>query len=228
MKKSCFKQDGNLVETAFFHIRPFDNSLVDKQNFCWFCVNNTIGDIASTACYAIYSEEGWRMKKVYIMQQVWQFLFCLVLLFAGSSIAQADSLLPSTRWEGYMHYTNSRFGYSIEVPNSFVLIFKPDNADGATFKDNTFNRNLRVYATYFNTAYEDQLKNLHGKVTYSDLQADFYVISWLDQGMIYYKKVYFTKEESAGFILEYPAGQKEMMDEVVSHIAETLIPRWKK
>lgn len=168
------------------------------------------------------------MNKAYLMQQVWRFLFCLVLLFAGSSIAQADSLLPSTRWAGYMNYTNSRFGYSIEVPNSFVLIFKQDNADGAIFKDNTFNRNLRVYATYFNTAYEEQLKNLHGKVTYSDLQDDWYVISWLDQGMIYYKKVYFTKEESAGFILEYPVGEKEMMDEVVSHIAETLTPRWKK
>ena len=168
------------------------------------------------------------MRKFYIMRQVSRFLFCLILLVVGSGIAQADSLLPSTRGEGYMHYTNSRFDYSIEIPSSFVLIFKPDNADGAIFKDNTFNRKIRLYATYFNTAYEEQLKNLQGKVTYSDLQDDFYVISWIDQGTIYYKKVYFTQAESAGFILEYPVGQKEMMDEVVSHIAETLTPRWRK
>lgn len=168
------------------------------------------------------------MRKGYMLQQGLIFSFCFVLLFAGSGIAQADSLLPSNRLTGYMHYTNSRFGYSIELPNSFVLIFKPDNADGAIFKDNTYNRKIRLYATYFNTAYEEQLKNLYGKVTYSELQDDFYVISWLDQGTIYYKKVYFTKEESAGFILEYPVGQKEMMDEIVSHIAETLTPRWKK
>jgi len=168
------------------------------------------------------------MRKGYMLQQGLIFSFCFVLLFAGGGIAQADSLLPSNRLAGYMHYTNSRFGYSIELPNSFVLIFKPDNADGAIFKDNTYNRKIRLYATYFNTAYEEQLKNLYGKITYSELQDDFYVISWLDQGTIYYKKVYFTKEESAGFILEYPVGQKEMMDEIVSHIAETLTPRWKK
>lgn len=213
---------------SVYIILQFAESLPARQEFCWFCVNNTIEDIASAGDNAIYLEEGWKMRKVYIMQQVWRFLFCFVLLFAGSAIAQADSLTPSTRCEGYMHYTNSRFGYSIDVPNSYALIFKPDNADGAIFKDNNFNRTIRVYATYFNTAYEDQLKNLHGKVTYSDLQEDFYVISWLDQGTIYYKKVYFTKEESAGFILEYPINDKEVMDEVVSHIAETLIPRWKK
>ncbi|MBM7703889.1 hypothetical protein [Metabacillus iocasae] len=129
----------------------------------------------------------------------------------------------------YQTYTNSRFGFSIQYPSHLMMAPPPTNGDGAIF----FNEELEitVYGSHqtcvngdtIEECYEEELTSIPVNVTYKKQSNNWYVLSYIENGFIVYKKSFFGQSVSNSFIIKYPANLKEKFDPVVTHISKTFV-----
>src|SRR5262249_27013307 len=133
-----------------------------------------------------------------------------VLLFAFTSVASSQ--------EKYSTYSNERFFFSIEYPDSLKMQPPPENEDGRTFLSDDSKVEMRAWGQYnaeektLDERYAIDLKGFTEKPAYMVLKRDWYVLSGTKGDKIFYEKslVRRSRHGDAFFIftIEYPLSQK--------------------
>ncbi|MGG3801641.1 hypothetical protein [Metabacillus fastidiosus] len=128
----------------------------------------------------------------------------------------------------YQTYTNGRFGFSVQHPSNFMIDPPPTNGDGAVIHNEELE--ITAFGSHTNvisqnetidTYYKEDLQTIDTEIAYKKLTDKWYVLSYIENGTIIYKKFFFGDEVSNTLILTYPESQKEKYDPVVTHIAKT-------
>ena len=136
-----------------------------------------------------------------------------------------------TQQEKYLEYLNGRFGFTFQYPESFTLLESPTNGDGREFISSDRRFYLVAYGSnenYFeyediNTKYEvDLLK--YEEITYKKLFGNYYIISGIDKGEIFYLKKYVGKICTNVIEMKYPKSYKTDYDDIVSIISQSFKP----
>ena len=131
----------------------------------------------------------------------------------------------------YHTYTNTRFGFSVQYPTSFIEGPAPTNNDGREFSNeestivasgshiNIIEDNETI-EKYYNQA----LENVSGSVAYQRVGNDWYVLSYKSGSNTVYQKAMINDDCIFTLIITYPGSQQEKYDEMVTQIADTFTP----
>ncbi len=128
----------------------------------------------------------------------------------------------------YRSYVNNRFGFSMQYPDGLTMDSPPTNGDGARFYNAEFE--VTAYGGHTNivnngetiqTYYQEAINSISGPIAYQKLTDDWYVISYEENGQIFYNKFFFGQEIFNAFSISYPASTQEKYGPVTTHIAKT-------
>jgi len=135
---------------------------------------------------------------------------------------------PPQDWQIYV---NKRFGTRIHYPADLLPTgFSSLNGDGVTMKSSDGRIELRVFGG-FNALehtpreHEAWLRGdmRNGAVTYKARNKEWFVLSGMEGGSIFYEKRLFSADGETihGFSFRYPAAEKTAMDPIVERLSKT-------
>jgi hypothetical protein len=149
------------------------------------------------------------------------FVFAIILALAAFASAQ----------QKFETYSNERFFFSIDYPSDLLKIEPPpENDDGRTFVSSDGQVEMLVWGQHnvqqqtLDERYAVDLKGFTEKPAYMVLKRDWFVLSGMKNGKIFYEKtlvrrkggdVFFT------FTITYPPSQKSKFDAIVKRIADS-------
>lgn len=147
------------------------------------------------------------------------------LLLAAAVTAHAADEQP------YARYHNARFDYGISYPQQ-ILTPQPesDNGDGRRFVSADGQVILTVYGahnvldTSIKDAWRMQLDQRSASgcpASYQRAKDNWFVLSGVCQGTIYYQKTILADEQFKSFRFEYPQKRKSEFDGVLKRIAQS-------
>ncbi len=124
-------------------------------------------------------------------------------------------------YDGYYVYSNSRYGFYIYYPQELNPNRMPANGDGQAFTSNDESISLTVFGS--NLISEEEIKDLYvdwmdtiqGDITYTVLEDNYFILSWLEGDTIYYQKTFAGKASQNTFIFSYPGDKAEEYKEAV-------------
>lgn len=159
-------------------------------------------------------------------------LRCVALL---TVLVGAGVLLPlssqASAQAGYRRYHNARFGYSISYP---VKILIPQgeaaNGDGQKFLSSDGRTEMLVYGSH--NVFDQTLQQVYQKelrraehpnrlVTYQVLRADWFVVSGIEDGRVFYQKTLLRGGVLKTFRIEYDERQKGTFDSITATISRS-------
>ncbi|HEX8288405.1 MAG TPA: hypothetical protein VF556_10435 [Pyrinomonadaceae bacterium] len=141
----------------------------------------------------------------------------LVAIFSQTALSQTN----------YKTYSNARFDYSISYPSNLLAPQgEADNGDGQIFSGD--GAEMRVYGSNM-LANETLLKEFNSVmkeygsgVTYRTYRKNFFVISALRDGKIFYRKTIARPNGSfITFTIEYDESKRGVYDKAVSKMAKS-------
>lgn len=158
-------------------------------------------------------------------------LRCVALL----SVLVGGALLPVSReasaQAGYRRYHNARFGYSISYP---VKILIPQgeaaNGDGQKFLSRDGHTEMLVYGSHnvsdqpLQQVYQKEISSTEHPnrlVTYQVLRADWFVVSGIEDGRVFYQKTLLRGGVFKTFRIEYDERQKGTFDSITATIGRS-------
>lgn len=156
------------------------------------------------------------MKKV-VLLVFGLLMFCSV----GLTIGASTNVISSN--PGYMTYQNGRFGYTIDYPSNFIIRSSAGNGDGITLASPDNQTTLSVYGgnnsglnakDYYNLT----VKNIKGELGYNTLEDTWYVVTWRENGRIYYEKMIVGSASYNGFTFSCPEEQKSWYDSILTNV----------
>ena len=133
-------------------------------------------------------------------------------------------------------YCNARFGYCVDYPKELVYPqTESENGDGKVFKNRKGEEILTVFGRnnsdpdFGHISLEQQFNvDLHGAeeengnkervINYQKLGNNFFVISGLKKGKVFYQKTIIKDEAFAFAILEYNESEKRIFDKISDRI----------
>lgn len=142
----------------------------------------------------------------------------LVLTFTALAFGQKD----------YKTYSNARFGYSISYPSDLLALQgEADNADGQVFSGD--GAEMRVFGSHM-LLNETLLKEFNAVVkergdgvTYKTYRKNFFVVSALNDGKIFYQKTIAKPDGSfITFLIEYDESKRGTYDKAVAKMVKSL------
>jgi hypothetical protein len=150
-------------------------------------------------------------------------LLAAILIMSLSFLAQGQ--LPT-----YKTYSNARFGYSISYPSNLLTPQgESTNGDGQKFRSGDGSAELIVYGS--NNALDRTLRGLYGeartandsnfKVTYEILKPNWFVVSGIDNGKVFYQKTLLKQGVIKTFRMEYDEAVKQKWDPITTKIAQS-------
>jgi len=155
-------------------------------------------------------------------------LLSLSAMIADAQPRAAAKKKPRTRSVLYASYLNARYGYAISYPSTFLRPEpESDNGDGRKFTTSDNSVLLTVWGE--NNVTGATLRSLYkgqadavapGRVvSYKVIKPQWFVVSWSENGRLFYRKTIARKEGFATFILEYDEGKRGTFDPMVPAIA---------
>lgn len=137
---------------------------------------------------------------------------------------------PSLAADNYATYSNARFGYSISYPRNLLYPQGESiNGDGQKFISRDASASLTVYGT--NNINGERIEDIyreesHGAIgdrpnkilTYKTKKENWFVVSGVDSGRIFYQKTIVYPETIKTMMFEYPDAQKAKYDAVLKII----------
>lgn len=153
-----------------------------------------------------------------------KYFFVILVLFLVQ-IAQAQ--------QKYQEYKNSRYGFSVLIPNSLRNVEHSVNGDGCTFWDPLTEFRVivaggRVYkenqedVIQIQELYKKELTE-HESITYSLLKDGYYVVSGYDGAEIFYIKRYFDGEQEQTLVIKYFKSDKDEYDTMINKISKSFV-----
>jgi hypothetical protein len=134
----------------------------------------------------------------------------------------------------YYKYINGRYAYSLSIPASFSIVFQPDNSDGCSFSLPDKSSKLSVYGSHntssdtIDSVFTRDISHIGVNSTkFIDHGDNWFVISWIKNDKIFYRKTFVSNEYINTMELSYPITQKDAFNDIVSTIEESFIPGWK-
>lgn len=140
----------------------------------------------------------------------------------------ATAAIHPARRPGYRSYASARFGYSLTYPSSFA----PDPAslapDGSGASFYTADRSAQFTVSAGPAAADEALADLFaaarrdlrrtGRVTYAQKGRDWFVVSGLVHGRIYYQRTVLSAAcaTTGTLVVEYPAARRRRLDRAVA------------
>lgn len=126
----------------------------------------------------------------------------------------------------YNLYRNSRYGFSIEYPNTLKIRKEPTNRDGITLSAVENNVELIVFGSnnMSKETAESTFKLVieeHPDASYKRLQENWFVASWIQGDKIVYYKSVVGEGSKNIFIFKYPLSQKVYYDSIVARISSS-------
>ncbi len=147
-------------------------------------------------------------------------------IFLGNAMYYAD--ITDDNGLKYYKYTNSRYGYSIDVPHFLKIEYFPTNGAGVVFSsyDNSLTltvdgyhifddaSDINSYYNYFEQNYVDY------EPTYQRLKDNWFVFTGYRDGEIVYEKHYVKSDYTHNsFYISYPESRREKYYDMVTHVA---------
>lgn len=144
------------------------------------------------------------------------FLFLMFLSFAPATFAQQ-------KWK---IYHNARYGYSISYPADLL---KPggeaDNGDGQRFSNRSIGMNVYGTQMLLNETLLAEFNDVVEKsetVSYKVYRPDFFVVSGVDDGHIFYQKTIQRADGTfATFYIQYGSNKRAVYDKITARIAKS-------
>jgi hypothetical protein len=140
---------------------------------------------------------------------------------------------PSSAQTKYSTYTNDRFSFSIDYPTNLLNPSKIEDAtnSGEIFYSKNKDVEMRAWGEYnalyktWREWYKTQLNYFGTKPTYTVFKGNWFVISGLKNGKIFYQKTLRRKLKEIDvfytFTIEYPQTERAKFDPAVQHIARS-------
>lgn len=121
----------------------------------------------------------------------------------------------------YEIYKNSRYGFSISYPSNYKAGRAPDNGDGINlYCDDGGEINVSGMNNVFNYStsdcYNEALSRINNTISYKTCDKNKFVISYEENGLIYYRCTVVGAGSENTFIIKYPVSRKDYYDEVVN------------
>ena len=160
------------------------------------------------------------------MNRAFRKCFCAALMMA-SMVA----LSPVSAEQGYRNYRNARFGVSADVPSDWKAGREPDNNDGLVFSSPDGAATITVSGILnaddelaSAVIVEEQGAGDGETITYRKASARQVVISGIRGAVIFYRKTMLSCNDQVinHLVIEYPAGQKQAFDALVTHVAASM------
>lgn len=136
---------------------------------------------------------------------------------------------PSTSNLGFQTYTNSRYGFQVDYPESFVAQRSPENGDGLTL--NSEDGKATLVAWGMNNAgftlqdqFDNAIKGVHGELGYNKIGRNWFVVSWTDGETLGYTKEFVGGSSENAFTFTFPVAQKLQYDSLVIAIEKSFKP----
>jgi len=158
--------------------------------------------------------------------------FVLPALAADRTITDAEGksvVLRESPRPDFFHYANERFPFAVDVPALFTqAVVIPDNGDGIILRDTEDKVRFRasggrlVDKLTIREFFESERKNLEVKPAYEKLGENFFVLSWLENGNIHYRKLILNGDAWFDMEMSYPPERKKEFDPLVTHSAQSL------
>lgn len=145
----------------------------------------------------------------------------MTIRFSGNAVAQA----------GYRTYHNARFDYSISYPvNVLIPQGESVNGDGQRFSSKDGRAEMLVYGS--NNSLDQSLRQVfeaeisrtehpNRTVTYQVLRQDWFVVSGVENGRVFYRKTLLRSGVFKTFRIEYDESQKRTFDSITTAIARS-------
>ena len=141
----------------------------------------------------------------------------------GRSVVLRESPTPD-----FFHYTNERFAFTVDVSALFEKAFVvPDNGDGVILSDAGDQARFRASGgnrldkKTIKQLFEAERKELGNAVAYAHQGKNFYILSWVQDNDIHYRKLILGPSDWCDMELTYPAARKEEFDPIVARSAKT-------
>lgn len=134
----------------------------------------------------------------------------------------------------FQNYTNDRFGFQLEYPSDFSEGAPPENNDGMEAHDG--NASFVVYGSHMttggeavsalesiNSIYQEDMQTIEASnpVSYHKAEDNWYVISYVEDGNIVYKKSLLGDDFIVDLLIEYPENEQESYESVVNRMIES-------
>ncbi|KGX92277.1 hypothetical protein N781_17560 [Pontibacillus halophilus JSM 076056 = DSM 19796] len=141
---------------------------------------------------------------------------------------EKEKKAQNTKAPDYLHYHNERFGYSFSYPSSLTMSSPPTNGDGSTWSNGDFE--LVAYGAYrvddamaIHDYYEQERQEI-ADIAYERQKDNWFVLSYVQKGVVTYEKFYLGPSHYVTFIITYPSSASDQYDPVTTHIANNFDP----
>jgi len=134
-----------------------------------------------------------------------------------------DEVSDSPKRPGYIRYRNGRFGYKIDFPKDFVSQNPQENGSGITFLSKDGLTKLTVYGINntgykITDAYNTVINQATGPLGYRVLKGTWFVVTWNENGTLYYRKTILGQGSENTFIITFPEYKKDFYNPILENI----------
>lgn len=131
----------------------------------------------------------------------------------------------------YYRYYNERYGFEFFYPGYLIKSNPPENGDGQEFSSK---EGLEIFAYGSNEIeisgktlkemFED-VKSNHEKIYLNKLGENYFIVSGIDKGKLFWTKTYAGKRYTNTLYISYPVEMKRKYDsEIMGYAADTFKP----
>jgi hypothetical protein len=126
-------------------------------------------------------------------------------------------------------YVNPRFGFQMSYPPELVASPEPENGDGREFhtRDKTFS--VAAFGHYLvdttlEACWQEDLKQYGDRITYKKKARDWFVVSGVKDGKVFYHKFSVMGDSCAELLFSYPQDKASQYDPWVERIVKGYVP----
>ena len=207
-------------------LHSFEKPVISTDNSAWYRVWEIDSD--GTGFWYVYRMYPAAGEEIFINAR-------MVKPFTSNTLIlhdrERDTSIELTEAEvqGFWHYHNPRFGFAVDIPDTFTkAVNLPDNGDGLIVATSDNKASLRVSGGYWLTApdlefsFTEAAAALPVDPAYAVHKENFWILSWIQNGNIHYRKFLSLGDKWCEAELIYPQSQKKAYDKPVTHVAQSL------
>jgi hypothetical protein len=128
----------------------------------------------------------------------------------------------------YKSFKNSRFGFTVQYPDSFTVGPQPTNNDGRQFDNGECE--IVAYGSFvldgytIQKEYDQAIVDSKVSIAYQKLGNNWFVISYKDVNNIVYQKAIIQDGVSYNLKITYPSSKQDKYGPMVTHIVNSFVP----